>query len=163
MILVVGPGRCGTSYVSKKLMDLGINMGRYLNKDNEDLEFKMLNQYAVQDQIDIKEWSVLVGFRINDRVEPWGLKDPRVSRLIMFYNLMLPDAHYIRCHRDKEDVIDSYVRNYGYDKKHWENMVEKREKLLDQYLPKDRTLNVHVDELDEYNFKDVLEDWEYHG
>ncbi len=158
-IVVVGPGRCGTSAVAGLLHHLGVFMGRRFYPAHgtnpyghwEDLEFLEPNDnFVTRGTISEVEWRHAIRAVIAARVamnRPWGWKDPRTSVLLRQYLELLPSARFIRCRRAREAIVDSYLRSYGWTEPRAQRLIETREEALDRHLPADATLVVDFDEL----------------
>jgi len=161
-IVVVGPGRCGTSAVAGLLHTLGVFMGSSFYPAHatnpyghwEDLEFLEPNDlFVMKGQISEQEWREKVTAVIARRAAmgtPWGWKDPRTSRLVRKYLELVPQARFLRCRRDREAIVDSFLRaygNHGWTEPVARRVIEVREGALDKELPANRTLNIDFDEL----------------
>lgn len=136
MILVVGPGRCGSSAVARVLHErMGVSMGKVFPVGDEynpegyyeDSEFKFHNQAFLDGRMRFPEFWERIGHLIRQRREPWGLKDPRLCYLLPFYLSLIPDAKIIRCRRPLADIQASMKRCYGWE---GEEAV-RRERALD--------------------------------
>jgi len=121
MIIVLGPGRCGSSTIARLLHNnLGISTGeRFRDPDAanpqgyyEDLDFRDLNQTMLSNQCSIKYFQEQLNILINSRKERWGIKDPRICNLWQEYRKW--PAQYILCTRRPQLVIRSMVVNYGW-------------------------------------------------
>lgn len=96
-IIVVGPGRCGSSAVAGVLHHLGVFMGERLipaHETNpyghwEDADFVRVNEaFVMQDRMTAEEWSGAVAELIKKRRalgRQWGWKDPRTCQLLPQY------------------------------------------------------------------------------
>ena len=152
MILVVGPGRCGTSTTARFVHNLGVNMGEEFvpaDKGNpegyfEDIEFRDLNNAVLRNKITLKQWREDVTRVISYRVEPWGFKDPKIANLIKEYRGLLPDAKFIRCHRNQDSILLSLQRVYKFDREKALRMLVWRERLLDEGLLCAPVININV-------------------
>jgi hypothetical protein len=120
----------------------------------EDLEFLQPNDlFIMQGKISEKQWRDEVSAVIDRRVameRPWGWKDPRTSRLVRKYLELVPKAHFVRCRRDREAIVNSFLRaygNHGWTDPVARRVIEVREAALDKELPANRTLNIDFDEL----------------
>lgn len=134
MFLVVGPGRCGTSTTIDLVRRSGVFIGYDLNENNEDLDFKLVNERLISGRIDLATWRRCVQFHICERAalgRPWGFKDPRIADLFDDYRKLLPDARFIRCRRPQEEVIASMCREYGWSKTDAQSVCGRRELALD--------------------------------
>lgn len=137
MILVVGPGRCGSSAIARVLHErMGVSMGKAFSKPDdhnplgyfEDLEFKFINQGFLSGRLNFPDfWSRLASL-VQQRGDPWGLKDPRLCYLIPFYLSLIPDAKVIRCRRSLDEIKASMNRCYGWTGEE----ADKRERMLDR-------------------------------
>ncbi len=144
-IVVVGPGRCGTSAVAGILRKLGVFMGEQFVPasasnpygHHEDVEFHDLNIARIKGVIQAHTWRRAVG-RLMDARErgslPWGWKDPRTCHLLHEYLRIEPEARVIRCLRDIDDVAQSMAKAYGWDLHRATITAETREWLLDKWL-----------------------------
>lgn len=144
--IVVGPGRCGTSAMAKRLIDAGVFMGHdFVPADQscpngfyEDQEVVTLNQARLAGALAPDEWCgrlSLVASARRDVMKPWGWKDPRTCEFIEDVVRMFPGAVFIRCRRPRERIIASHRRWYGWERTPAEKFVDGRERLLDLYLP----------------------------
>jgi len=144
--LVVGTGRSGTSTVAGILHNkMDIFMGHEFTPANvtnpegfwEDVEFNKTNVGFVEGLINYPTWRKSIGKIITDRValdKPWGFKDPRMATLLGFYLGFLRSPKIIRCIRDKELVISSLMRCYGFDREKATAFWYVRETVLDNTL-----------------------------
>lgn len=108
----------------------------------EDLDFKELNERLIAGHMHIDDWRYEISKITSCRVEPWGLKDPRLCYLLGLYLELLRDVHVIRASRNVSSVAESMSRNYRWS--FAESMIEaeRRERLLDRQCPKDtQTIN----------------------
>jgi hypothetical protein len=158
MILVVGPGRCGTSAIAGFLHKLGVHMTPDPEaKDSsnptgffEDSDFQPLNITLSHNRITPRRFIVGIKEVIKQRKEPWGLKHPVIAHFLPFYLPLLDDVKFIRLHRDKEEIIASMQRQYRWNRKRCENCVDRREKMLDYFLQDYLVLDV-----DFYAIRDI--------
>jgi len=132
IVLVVSTGRAGSSAVARVLhTKMGISMGtRFRPPDEEnpkgfyeDLDFKDLNEYVLTGRITFPEFETrirkLAGLRSGD----WGLKDPRLSHLWGIYLSIIPDARIIITERNPQRVVESCMKQYGWNKANAERFV----------------------------------------
>jgi hypothetical protein len=160
-IIVVGPGRCGTSLVAGVLHHLGVFMGSEFvsaNESNpdgywEDRSFRDLNQAVLSNKISIQQWGLkidqLIGKRRAPRV-PWGWKDPRTCHLLNQYLSHLNKPFFIRCRRNPEDIEKSMVRAYagiGWTSETARSCRRWRENQLDEVLQPHNILEVDFETL----------------
>ena len=160
-IIVVGPGRCGTSCVTGVLHHLGVFVGSILLAADatnpwghfEDCDFLHLNASFLNQKLSRDEWTSRVQQLIDDRRalgRPWGWKDPRTCNLLRLYLNFFSDPKFVRCVRSAERIEDSVVRAYGdrgwtFEDAH--QMRVRREQELDRYLPWYQTIEIDFDQL----------------
>jgi len=117
MIIVLGPGRCGSSTVARLLHNLGISMGkRFREPDSsnpqgfyEDLDFRDLNQKILEGKCSIDYFQEQLDQLIS---KSKGIKDPRISHLWRYYQKH--SARYILCTRRPQLIVRSMMANYGW-------------------------------------------------
>jgi Sulfotransferase family len=160
-IIIVGPGRCGTSCVAGVLHRLGVVVGlRLLPGDEtnpfghyEDCEFLHLNASVLSGKITQSEWTEQTGQIIEARRalgRPWGWKDPRTCVLLRHYLQFFNDPKFVRCVRDPAEIDASAIRAYsgrGWDANYARTLRSKRERELDRYLPWYKTFEINFDKL----------------
>ncbi len=121
MIIVLGPGRSGTSLVARLLHNnLGIKMGdRFREPDAsnpkgffEDLDFRDLNQRRLTNKCSNEYFQTQLAYLVHLRRGDWGIKDPRICNLWQAYQKF--PAQYIVCDRRPQLIIKSLVSNYGW-------------------------------------------------
>jgi hypothetical protein len=168
-IVVVGPGRCGSSCVAGILYHLGVFVGsRLIGADAsnpwghfEDWEFVNLNSAFLAREISRCDWTTraqqLIEYRRALGV-PWGWKDPRTCNLLREYLEFFNDPRFIRCVRDPAQIEASAVR--AYSKLQWSAadarvLRSRRERELDRYLPWYKTLIVDFDRIREHREETV--------
>lgn len=119
MIIVLGPGRCGTSTIARLLhTKLNISMGtRFREPDRsnpkgfyEDLNFRDLNHAVLSGQCG--NFQFKLDYLINSRKGQWGIKDPRICHL--WQNYRLYSAQYIICTRKPQLIVRSMIANYNW-------------------------------------------------
>jgi hypothetical protein len=151
VILVVGPGRCGTSAVAGFLHKLGVYMTPepgFLDESNpagfyEDIEFVKLNHAFLNHEISLRRLITGVRVLILERKEPWGLKHPAVAELLSIYLPLLGDkVKFIRLYRDREDIVSSMMKQYGWDYQKAAYLTARRDTLLDYCLKDYSVLDV---------------------
>jgi len=147
MIIVLGPGRCGSSTVARILHNhLHIPMGsRFhpaddsnLNGFFEDLDFRDLNHRVLNNQFSEDSFQERMDQLVAKRSErwgeiQWGIKDPRICHLWVNYRKHF--AKYIVCTRRPQLVIRSMMSNYGWTEEESKQLLTIRlrgiEKLLE--------------------------------
>lgn len=130
MIIILSPGRCGSSTVARLLhTKLNISMGTRFRKPDqsnprgyyEDLDFRNLNHALLNKQIPINYFQKQLKQLINNNIEPFGIKDPRICHLWQYYRAY--KARYIICTRRPQLVVKSLVINYGWSEKECKNLL----------------------------------------
>jgi hypothetical protein len=160
-IIIVGPGRCGTSCVAGVLHHLGVFVGlRLVGADAtnpfghfEDCEFLQLNAALLRQGLSHAEWAQRVRQLIAKRRAlgvPWGWKDPRTCNLLRDYLEFFNDPKFVRCVRPADQIEASVVRAYG--DRGWTpdqayTLRSRREQELDRYLPWYRYIEIDFDRL----------------
>jgi len=133
MIIVLGPGRCGTSTVARLLhTKLSISMGKSFREPDvsnpqgfyEDLDFKTLNQLRLSDQIDNFYFQEKLVKLMRSRKELFGIKDPRICHLWQTYQPYT--ARYIVCTRRPQLIVKSLIANYGWSEEESKQLVATR-------------------------------------
>jgi hypothetical protein len=160
-IIVVGPGRCGTSCVAQVLHHLGVFVGsRLLGADAtnpwghfEDCEFLELDSGVLRKVLTRGEWAKQVEQLIGKRRAlgvPWGWKDPRTCELLRNYLEFFNDPKFVRCVRPAEEIEDSVLRAYGargWTANQAHSLRVRRERELNRYLPWYQTIEIDFDRL----------------
>lgn len=157
MILVVGPGRCGTSSVARILHENGVSMGHLMNRADrynpagyyEDMELLEVNRAFFRGKINEDTFVFMVRNILDNRYEPWGLKDTRLCHLLPFYLPLLANPRFIRCRRPKEDIIKSMMRSLSWSEEKARKNVETAEGKLDLYLTGKDVLEVNIGEYEQ--------------
>jgi len=158
-IIVVGPGRCGTSCVAGVLHHLGVFVGsRLVGADEtnpyghfEDCDFLQLNAALLRQDLTHAEWSRRVQLLIAKRRAlgiAWGWKDPRTCNLLREYLAFFSDPIFVRCVRAPDHIEASVVRAYyerGWTADQAYTLRFRRERELDRYLPWYRTIEIDFD------------------
>ena len=146
-IIVTGVGRSGTSVIAGILHHLGVYMGEEFipaNKSNltgywEDKEFIKLNAHLLEYQITIELWYKKISELVSKRQalgEKWGFKDPSITNLLNFYVQLFPNALYINCTRDKDEIIESLQRTYNWGIEQCLYFYDLRQVRLKHIIPK---------------------------
>jgi hypothetical protein len=141
VIIVAGPGRCGTSAVAGKLSDLGVFMGGYNEQDDanpqgyfEDADFKRLHKLCLAGDLNLYDWYQETSQLVSERTkqhELWGFKDPRVCYFLQHYQTMIQDPFIIRVRRVRQEVVGSMMKWYGWTYQVAYKTLMEREMLLD--------------------------------
>lgn len=161
--IVVGTGRSGTSLVARLLhKKLNIYMGENFTPPDEanpegsfeDIEFVYPNKKFLSGRINFKEWNNEIKTIVKKRQklgQKWGFKDPTTTNILGFYLELFDNPGIIRCVRDRELVIKSFQRCYGWSEKKAEKLWWTREKVLDRLLKgrKHLVINFAKERLDE--------------
>jgi len=145
-IIVVGPGRCGSSTMARRLILAGVHMGeRFVPGDEknpkgywEDIEFAELTKNWKTSWITNKEWADRFLSLCRIRAEkgiPWGWKDARISLVIEHVVQLFPKAIYIRCRRPPSQTIVSVQQTYGWSASGSKAFVMSREAKLTRFTP----------------------------
>jgi hypothetical protein len=160
-ILVVGPGRCGTSCVAGVLHHLGVFMGERMlgaHATNpyghfEDREFLDLNIARLQNGLSREKWVSGVQQLIERRrvlQVPWGWKDPRTCNLLPDYLRLLDAPKFVRCTRAPDQIEESVVKAYGgngWTAEDARRVRIRRERELDRYLPWYETIEIDFERM----------------
>jgi len=123
-IIVVGPGRSGTSAVAGVLYQLGVFMGERLHEADEsnssgyfeDRDFIEVNHQLATRAIKHEQWKARVSDLLRERrarLTAWGWKDPRTCDFLPHYLELVGEAKFIRCVRKATDVEASALKAYG--------------------------------------------------
>ncbi|MHA1880051.1 MAG: glycosyltransferase [Candidatus Heimdallarchaeota archaeon] len=168
--MVVGEGRCGSSAVSGILHHLGVFMGKsFIEADAgniwgywEDAEFHKVCmsvwdtlQYSFVSEKDKKgltEWREKLMRLVGERKtlgKPWGFKNPRMANAPEFFFSCFDKPIIIRCKRNDEDAIKSFVKAYlteldEENARYWYNF---RKKNLDEALKNREHLEIRFEDL----------------
>jgi len=144
MIIVLGPGRCGTSTVARLLHNnLKVSMGKRFRKPDtsnpqgffEDLDFRDLNHtllngesqhFSLEEQID----RLVISSNEHERL--WGVKDPRICHLWQIYQKY--SARYIICTRRPQFIVKSMITNYGWSEEESKQLLLTRLNGIDKLL-----------------------------
>jgi hypothetical protein len=162
-LIVVGPGRCGTSAVAGVLRYLGVFMGHeFIEPDAsnpyghwEDREFFALNS-AFLSGAPASTWKGRAKALIESRYQlavPWGWKDPRTCDVLQHYLSLLRKPRFIRCRRAPEEIHASIMNAYGgVESNGWtwesaERLQQQRDQVLDRILPRYDTMEVDFDRM----------------
>lgn len=155
--------------MAKWLLENGVFMGfRFvMDEENgagyEDVDFQTLNVYLLKNLIWWSDWAAYarVYGQVRQRFSPWGFKDPAASMLIRQYRTVYPGAVFIRCIRDKSEVVESCMRCYNWDEERAELMHDSRVMALDAGLEGARYIDVHLDDVraNEEAVNDAVRDW----
>lgn len=140
VFIITGVGRTGTSTVARILHEhYRIPLGCDGSRDgfHEDPEFVKLNEKVILGHISysyfLAELEELVKQRDKNHIR-WGFKDPKMSYLLGTYLSIIKEPTIIRCNRDEKLVVDSLMRNYGWDKERARRVYIDRTIRLDNIL-----------------------------
>lgn len=156
MIMVVGPGRCGTSAVAGFIHKLGVKMTdtpEFCDESNpvgfyEDIEFLKLNDAMTRRKITTRRFIVGLRALIDSKKEPWGLKHPATSEFMPVYlSLLGDDIRFVRMRRNPDDVVNSMSKQYGWSQEQSLHVTLRREALLDCHLKDYPVLEVQFSDL----------------
>ena len=162
MILVVGTGRSGTSAVAKILHENGINMGNAFvsSRDHEngssyeDTECKRINTDFLLNKMTYDEYIRRLFKYGKSKTEPWGVKHPAIVYVLGIY-LQVFDPVIIRCSREREGVVASCMRCYGFSHQKAEHLYDYRTVVLDSLLR--RIEHLDIDFTERLSEDDILE------
>jgi len=138
-ILVVGPGKSGTSAAARILHTrCGVSMGkRFRNGYYEDLDFKETDDRLFDGKISFGEWLDETEKMIGDRKllpYAWGYKSPRSTILMGIYLSLLIIPRIVYCIRDPSIIIESMMKDYGWIRNNAENIAKGRMLALNNIL-----------------------------
>lgn len=152
--LVFGTGRSGTSFVAGILHNhLGINMGSEFpesdgeNPDGfwEDLDFYNLNKdfrfHGLPFDDFIKSLRNL--FKQKSVGKLWGIKESRLAYCLGIYLALIDDPKLIWCTRDRNLVIKSCIRWYGWPRQIAEITHDNRYMMIRNVLKGKDYLKIH--------------------
>ncbi len=164
MILVIGTGRSGTSAVAKLLHEHGVSMGTCFvssaehesGSTFEDTEIKKINMDFLKNKRTYDDYLNRLCRYGRMKKGQWGVKHPMITHVLGIY-LQVFDPIIIRCTRDREGVVKSCMRCYGFTQKQSENLYDYRTAILDSVLGRVEHLEIDFTErLDEdYIWKKV--------
>ena len=126
-IIIIGMHRSGTSAFTRGLQRLGIDIGKKLDSNYEDIFFQNLNKFMLA-QLGI-EWDnpfyikkalknktvrlSLINFLKsefkNKKKVLWGFKDPRTVLLLDIWSAFFKNAKYIVIKRNKKEIYQSLI------------------------------------------------------
>lgn len=141
IVFVLGPGRCGSSAIARVLHTLlGVTMGdkfREPDRNNpkgywEDLTLKNHNGVLISSDVVLAQWVKKLAGMIQEKEEPWGFKDPRLSYTLGHYLALLPQAKVIRCVKNVHSIAKSMCQAYGWPYVEALNETAKRESNIDR-------------------------------
>jgi hypothetical protein len=159
-ILVLGPGRCGTSMVAGILHYLGVCMGEiFIPADTtnpfghwEDAEIHDLNVAYLSKQMREEVWEKCLLRIFDDRQTShltWGWKDPRMCYLVHHIAGLYTHPTYIRCERDRYAMQKSAEYAYGWSARMAHETFSQRNTLLDDFLYRRTHLVVDFEKIKE--------------
>ncbi|MFX0141840.1 MAG: hypothetical protein ACFFDN_49845 [Candidatus Hodarchaeota archaeon] len=143
--LIVGVGNSGTSITGKILHErFNVSMGNGFIPAGvegytkyEDKDFSILNENVLKGNINLPFFVTQLEELIktkNEQYEKWGVKDPKLAYLLGLYLSVIKNPIIIRCDRDKELVVKSFMKNYGWDKEKASGIYDDRTMRLDNAL-----------------------------
>jgi hypothetical protein len=171
-VIVVGPGRCGTSTVARWLHENGVTMGERFRQDRnrgvepgywEDLDFHELNKLYAHKELTTYQFKAKLELLIQRRktaLKPWGFKDPMIAEegLLRYYAQYFPNALWVRCHRNHADIERSWRESFGAGNGYIQRVVEQREANLTARLSEGNVLDVSFEDIVNGNAKAVVLD-----
>lgn len=156
--IVVGTGRCGTSFVAKVLHEtLGVSMGERFRDANafnpegyyEDMEFVHANTMLIKGTLTLREWATSIGNLIEERQSRgimWGFKDPRAAELIGLYIQFFENPMVVWCVRPKELIVNSFLTKYHRSTEEANLVYDTRYTFLRRTLSQRDHLKIHFNE-----------------
>lgn len=169
-IMVMGPGRCGSSSVARILHTrLGVAMGTSFapaDRHNpggyyEDLDFVFPNKFFLDGRLTYPEWRKMVLPALDSRTGPWGFKDPRLAYLGGLY-FGFCRWRVVRVCRELSAVVASMQRCYGWDEKEATIETRQRERHIDNLvrdLGKDDLCWLRMNNEPDERIVEQLEQW----
>ncbi len=121
MVLILGPGRCGTSMVSNVLHVLGCNMGEawtpYREESDpfgtwEDHTLRTLTDDMTEGKISTEAFKPIVAERCR-KYKIWGFKTPRLAHVAQHLIPLVDDVRIIAMYRNPDDTVNSAMRAYN--------------------------------------------------
>jgi hypothetical protein len=177
-VLVLSPGRSGSSTVAKWLIDLGVNMGsRFKAADEinpngywEDLDWRDLNDAFATRAVIPKDWYERLAHSFirerRNRFGPggaWGAKDPRFCDVLSILRDCFTDEwltwRFIRLHRDPGDVAASITRCFGFPHEEAMRVIRLRASLLDEALVGQTVLDIQFVDIVSGEARDIIREW----
>lgn len=156
--IVIGTGRSGSSTVARVLHNkMDVFMGYEFRKTDEnnssgyweDVEFAGPNWRLLNGKITYPKWIkdifAVIDRRVNLNV-PWGFKDPDATHFLGLYLSFFEAPRIVRCSRDKELVVSSLMRCFGYTEEHASTVHRRKEWILDNLLSERNHLVIHFGE-----------------
>lgn len=139
-VIVVGTGRCGSSFVARVLEErLGIDMGgpgvqRASNPggDWEDEEVRAINEAYEGGDIGPAEWRHEL--KELERTEPWGFKHPGCAKYLHELLFVFRKSPVIWVQRDPDDTAESWSKWYGRSVESCMNSIKRRLRALNWTL-----------------------------
>lgn len=141
MIIVLGPGRCGSSAIARILHNnLGVSMGYYFRDPDdsnpqgffEDLDFRNINEMLLNNQCSIEYFKEQLNRLVRSRKGRWGIKDPRICHLWQYYQKY--DAQFIVCARRPQLIVKSMMTNYSWSENESQQLLLTRLNGIDRLL-----------------------------
>lgn len=148
-MIVIGPGRCGSSGIAGVLHHLGVHMGYQFKPANEhnprgyfeDLDLLQLVNAVLDRKISLRRWNMALALLMAERRGlgvPWGWKHPALTDTWLSFSGHLLAPKIVRCTRDRAACIASLIRAYkaqlGWTDAQAEQVYDSRTLRLDHYL-----------------------------
>lgn len=142
MILVVGPGRSGTSITCHVLSErFGVDFGEVPRPTRanplgayEDTPFREANRRYQTGEIGRGEWRARVSAMVAAKDEPWGWKDPRAGDFLGELIPLLPDPRIVWCRRPLEACVASRMRWGSVSEREIKERFRRRLRLIEGAL-----------------------------
>lgn len=147
--MVLGVGRSGTSTASRILHEkFNVFMGdKFRGGHYEDLDFKDNDDRFLDKKIDLYTWRKCLVDLIRKRQNKhrlWGFKNPRNAYLLDLYFEYFINSVIIYCVRDKEHIVNSLTKNYGWGKELSEKVYSERTKAIEDLIIKNNEFKSNV-------------------
>ena len=148
-VIVIGPPRSGTTMVAGVLQDFfGVLMDgsplpppQHLHKLRwlEDSRLVEMNTLFELKMIKLNAWTrrfkrFIRGMEKQAKGGLWGFKDPRLVPVLGYALSFFKSPTIVRCHRDRDMVINSYTTKLKWEKDEAEKYYDTREVMLDIQL-----------------------------
>jgi len=107
------------------------------NGSYEDREFVKLNENLIMGHYSFPYYLAHLEELMKKRSQAntqWGLKDPKTSYTLGLFLSVFTNPTIIQCIRDEELIVDSLMRNYGWDEGKARHVHRDRKIRLDNIL-----------------------------